>query len=1053
MDQENIQALKQRIVELEEEVKRLKACFFQSSSNNTVTVPAAFKPIFDKAQASVADYFRKIEADPAKGTIDISGERYLLIRASTFAINFLDTIHNVYADREPEEAEAIGHSLLFDIAHTIGINDARALHKQMGLVEPIEKLSAGPVHFAYTGLAFVNIHAESNPVPNDNFVITYDHPYSFEAHSWLAADRKSNHPVCIMNAGYSSGWCEESFGIPLTAVEITCRAKGDDTCTFIMAPPHRIVERIQEFYKIDLEGPRCPIITIPSYFKRKEVEERIRTSEEKHRRLVENLGKDCFLYRHDKHRHYTFVSPSIKDVLGYTPDEYGKQVDTILTNSPSNERIYEYTTKTLRGETQPTYEVEVYHKDGSIRFLDITEVPLRDTQDKIIAVEGIAHNITDRKYAEEALRQSKQQLADILEFFPDPTIVIDAHGRVTAWNQAVEKLTQVKACDMLGKGNYEYALPFYGERRPILIDLALEADEKFEQERYANIHRDGDTLAGEAYTPRLPTGRHYLYATASVLRDAKGKVIGAIESIRDITDRKYADEALRQSKQQLADILEFFPDPTVVIDAQGRITAWNRAIEELTRAKAGDMLGKGNYEYALPFYGERRPILIDLALEADEKFEQERYSNIHRHGDTLAGEAFTPSLPGGGAYLYATASVLRDANAKVIGAIESIRDITDRKQTEDELKRERDFRRTLIESSPSYFVAINGDGMTIMMNESMLAALGYDRDEVVGKDYLTTFIPERDRNVVARVFQRILSSHDPVVALNRILAKNGDELLVEWRGRSIFKASGELDYFFGTGIDITARKQAEEKLQQTLDELKRSNRELEEFAYVASHDLQEPLRKVMTFGDRLRTKFSDRLDEKGHDYIERMQSAAARMQNLINDLLSYSRVTSKAKPFEQVDLNQVISEVLEDLEVRIKPDTDRINVADMATIEADSRQMHQLFHNILSNALKFRRPGEPSIVTIECVSDTTTCTVKVTDNGIGFDEKYAESIFSIFKRLHSRSEFEGTGVGLAICKKIVVRHGGSIIASSPPGQGAIFTITLPLKQEKKEQAS
>ncbi|MBN2621495.1 PAS domain S-box protein [candidate division WOR-3 bacterium] len=1042
MDQKTNAELRQRITALEAEIVRLKAEFFKPSALNTVSVPDALKPIFDKAQGSVKQYFEKVVADPAKGTIDISDERYLLIRASTFAINFLDTIHKVYADREPEEAEAIGHSLLFDIAHTIGMNDARALHKRMGLVEPIEKLSAGPVHFAYTGWAFVNIHPDSNPVPNNDFVITYDHPYSFEAHSWLAAGRRSKHPVCIMNAGYSSGWCEESFGIPLTSVEITCRAKGDDTCTFIMAPPHRIVERIQEFYKIDLEGPRCPIITIPTYFKRKQTEEalgsliqfqkqmldtaaiwidtldpdgnvtswnraaerisgyskeevlnnskiwewlypdeeyrrritteaaeiirqgkrvenfettiqckdgeqriiawysnnlkdsedkiigsialgadvteqkhneqQLKASEQKHRRLVENLGRDCFLYRHDRHRHYTFVSPSIKDVLGYTPEEYGKQVDTILTNSPGNERIYEYTTKTLRGETQPTYEVEVYHKNGSIRYLDVTEVPLRDADGTVIAVEGIAHNITDRKHAEEALRQSKQQLADILEFFPDPTIVIDAHGRITAWNRALEKLTQVKACDMLGKGNFEYALPFYGERRPILIDLALEADEKFEQERYANIHRHGDTLAGEAYTPRLPGGRAYLYATASVLRDANGKVIGAIESIRDITDRKQAD---------------------------------------------------------------------------------------------------------------------------------------------DELKRERDFRKTLIESSPSYFVAINGDGTTIMMNESMLEALGYEHDEVVGKEYLTTFIPERDRHLVSRVFQRILASHDPVVALNRVLTKNGEELLVEWRGRSIFKESGELDYFFGTGIDITARKKAEEKLQHTMEELKRSNRELEEFAYVASHDLQEPLRKIMTFGDRLKTKFGDRMDEKGHDYIARMQSAAERMQNLINDLLSYSRVTSKAKPFEQVNLNTVISEVLEDLEVRIKPDTDRINVADMAIIEADSRQMHQLFHNILSNALKFRRPGEPSIVTIECVSDTTTCTVKVTDNGIGFDEKYAESIFSIFKRLHSRSEFEGTGVGLAICKKIAVRHGGTIVASSPPGQGAIFTITLPLRQEKKEQAS
>jgi PAS domain S-box-containing protein len=1053
MNQENTEDLKQRIKELEDQIKRLKTYFFQPSAPSTVAVPDALKPIFDKAQDGVNQYFQDVIADPAKGTIDISGERYLLIRASALAINFLDTIHKVYADRDPQEAENIGRGLLFDIAHTIGVNDARAMHKRMGLSEPIEKLSAGPVHFAYTGWAFVEIRPESNPVANDDFVIIYDHPYSFEAHSWLASGRQSNNPVCIMNAGYSSGWCEESFGIPLTAVEVSCRARGDKTCTFLMAPPHRIVERTKEFFNIDMSAPSSPIPTIPSYFHRKQVEERLKASEEQHRRLIENLGRDCYVYRHDTKRKYTYVSPSVTDVLGYTPEEYAKNIDNIITDNSANMRIFQYTANTLKGIAQPTCEVEVRHKDGSLRYLDIDEVPLRNKEGKIIALEGIAHNITARKRAEDALRESRQQLVNILEFYPDATVVIDAQGRITAWNKAIEKLTQVPAEDMLGKGNYEYALPFYGERRPILIDLALKADEDFEQKKYANLHRYGDSLVGEAYTPHLPGGRPYLYATASVLRDQNGKVIGAIESIRDITDRKNTEDALRESKQQLTNILEFYPDATVVIDAQGRITAWNKAIEKLTQVPAEDMLGKGNYEYALPFYGERRPILIDLALKTDEDFEQKKYANLHRSGDTIAGEAYTPHLPGGSLYLYATASVLRDADGKVIGAIESIRDITDRKKAEDELKHERDFRRTLIESNPSYFVAMKADGTTIMMNASMLQALGYTRQEAVGKDYLTTFIPERDRKVVHRVFQRILSSHEPVVATNRILTAAGEELLVEWRGRSIFKDNGELDYFFGIGTDITARQKAEEKLQQTLEELKRSNRELEEFAYVASHDLQEPLRKIMTFGDRLKTKFKDRLDEKGQDYLTRMQSAASRMQNLINDLLSYSRVTSKAKPFENVDLNLVIREVLEDLEVRINPAKDRIEVPDLPVIEADPRQMHQLFHNLLSNALKFRRPGQPSLVRIECMTKDSSYTIRISDNGVGFDEKHAESIFGIFKRLHSRSEYEGTGVGLAICKKIVERHGGTIKASSPPGQGAVFTISLPLIQVRKEEKS
>jgi signal transduction histidine kinase len=255
------------------------------------------------------------------------------------------------------------------------------------------------------------------------------------------------------------------------------------------------------------------------------------------------------------------------------------------------------------------------------------------------------------------------------------------------------------------------------------------------------------------------------------------------------------------------------------------------------------------------------------------------------------------------------------------------------------------------------------------------------------------------------------------------------------------------------------RMQAERALKAYTVELERSNQELEEFAYVASHDLQEPLRKIQAFGSRLRQTYGAVLDERGLDYLSRMESAAARMQRLINDLLSFSRVTTRAQPFVEVDLAAVIREVLLDLELEISEVNGRIHIDHLPIIEAEPTQMRQLLQNLLSNALKFHREGVPPVVRvsgtcfdsaaddeIETAVNPPYCRINITDNGIGFDEKYAERIFTVFQRLHTRTEYKGTGLGLALCRKIVERHQGTITATSVVEQGSTFIVTLPLKQ-------
>jgi signal transduction histidine kinase len=261
--------------------------------------------------------------------------------------------------------------------------------------------------------------------------------------------------------------------------------------------------------------------------------------------------------------------------------------------------------------------------------------------------------------------------------------------------------------------------------------------------------------------------------------------------------------------------------------------------------------------------------------------------------------------------------------------------------------------------------------------------------------------------------------------------------------------------------DAIERERASAELSATADRLRASNRELESFASVASHDLQEPLRKIQAFGDRLESRFSENLGADGRDYLRRMKAAAERMQRLINDLLTFSRVTTKAHPMELLDLNEIVGGVLSDLEARVETSGGNVEVGPLPSVEADPMQMRQLFQNLLSNALKFKKDGVPPLVRVAAVaeagangSDASSghAQLTISDNGIGFDEKYLDRIFNVFQRLHGRGSYEGTGIGLAVCRKIVERHGGTITARSTPGEGSTFVVTLPRIQpaERKE---
>lgn len=336
-------------------------------------------------------------------------------------------------------------------------------------------------------------------------------------------------------------------------------------------------------------------------------------------------------------------------------------------------------------------------------------------------------------------------------------------------------------------------------------------------------------------------------------------------------------------------------------------------------------------------------------------------------------------------------------------------------------------------------------GIIIHVNEKFCQISGYPRSELLGQNHRIINSGHHTKDFFVEMWKCIATGKIWEGEI-RNRAKSGTFYWVNTTIVPFLDQKGEPYEYVAIRYEITQRKLAEEQLKRYADRLESSNRELQDFASVAAHDLQEPLRKIQAFSDRLKTKFRDTLADEAKDYLERMQTSANRMQVLIDDLLTFSRVTTKGQPFIATDLDRVAREVLSDLEIRIEQTHAKVTLEVLPTIEADPLQMRQLFQNLIANALKFHKKGEAAEVTISAKIRGKECELVVSDQGIGFDEKYLDRIFTIFQRLHGRSEYEGTGVGLAVCRRIAERHHGKITAKSRPGEGATFTVTLPQRQ-------
>ncbi len=522
--------------------------------------------------------------------------------------------------------------------------------------------------------------------------------------------------------------------------------------------------------------------------------------------------------------------------------------------------------------------------------------------------------------------------------------------------------------------------------------------------------------------------------------EALRRRIAALEQA--LAEARRARDIGRTSEDRFRSLFDMSRDGIVFVDLEGHIEEMNQAYL--------DLVGYGRDEISTHTYQ-------DLTPEKWRAGEAEIIeTQVMQRGFSDEYEKEYVRKDGSIAPISLRTILVRDLDGRPVRFMGIVRDITELKEKEEALRASEKRYRSLFDLSHDGVVFVGLDGPIEEANDAYLDMVGYDLDELIGVTY-QQLTPVRWAAMEAEIVDQQLMSRGYTDEYEKeYIRKEGSVFPVAVRSILVRDDAGTPVRIMGIVRDITEQKQAKEALERHARDLARSNEELEQFAYVASHDLQEPLRKIRAFGALLAEEKQESLDEEGRQYIDFMTDAAARMQTLVSDLLALSRVTTAAQPFKDLPLSKVFDTVLSDLSVSLDEAEGHVEVAEVPTIEADRTQMDQLFRNLVGNALKFRKPGVAPRVTVRMAVEAKPLpaipgpahTIVVADNGIGFEPSQGSKLFQPFKRLHARHQYEGAGIGLAICEKIVLRHHGRITAAGTPGEGATFTVTLPRRQPR-----
>jgi PAS domain S-box-containing protein len=623
---------------------------------------------------------------------------------------------------------------------------------------------------------------------------------------------------------------------------------------------------------------------------------------------------------------------------------------------------------------------------------------------------------TKRAAAEADLQRSEETYRMFLDGVHDYAVfMLDPRGRVLTWSASAENIKGYTAEEIIGQSFSCFFLPEDIKRgRPEEV-LRLAATNGRHEEYGMRVRKDGSEFLADV--------------TFIALRDPSGNLRGFSEISRDLSEH-------RESEAKYRGLLEAAPDGMVVVNQRGEIVLLNAKAEKQFEYNRDELLGQKVTNIIPEGFAER--LIADGTRTAAEALAQEIGSGIEIYGLRKDGSGFPIEI---------MLSPLESTEGILVTA--AIRDITVRKQAEKNLAQMEARYRGLLEAAPDAMVVVNQRGEIVLLNVQAEKQFGYRRDELLGQR-LTNIIPEgfAERLVAdaLRTTAEALAQQIGTGIELTGLRKDGSQFPIEIMLSPLESSEGVL--VTAAIRDITARKAAEARLVQKVEELNRSNEELEQFAYIASHDLQEPLRMVASYTQLLSKRYKGKLDSDADQFIAFAVDGASRMQHLIQDLLAYSRVGKRGGELLDVSSEEALEQALINLRGAIEESGAVVTHDPLPRVMADADQLTQVLQNLVGNAIKYQRPGIPLIHLSVARDSEGMWLFSIRDNGLGIDSQFFEKIFGMFQRLHKREEFAGTGMGLAICKKIVERHGGKIWVESRPGAGSTFRFTLAASEDK-----
>jgi PAS domain S-box-containing protein len=694
--------------------------------------------------------------------------------------------------------------------------------------------------------------------------------------------------------------------------------------------------------------------------------------------------------------------------------EIGGNILDYHTNPEDRENAKINIDKAFKGET---VIIETFAGDSpkNRQYFSIFHTPIEDASGKITGAAVYAQNHTERKKVEKALEKSEAQMREAQRLSKVGNWEWNLENDIVTWS---DELYNIAGLDLKKPApKYEEQPKFFTKESFSHLDRAVK--NAFKTSEPYNILLEWIRVDGE---------HRWVDAHGEVIKNAEGQVIGLRGTVQDINEREKAEKALQESEKRYS---EFFNNPIVglglcrvVVNQRGEpidyiYLNFNDAFEEFTGLKREEIINKGVKE-VLPDDADN---LISI------------FGPVGINGDKIEVEVPIPTLN----RIYNVSAYSPSHNHFI--AIFS--DITEQKNAEKALSQSQKLLQDIIDGFPSPIFVKDIEGRFLTVNKNFEELLGVKNEELTGKT---------DYDIITKELANFYRANDlKVVEEGKAISIDEEADLVDGHHTFIankfplYDRNGEPYGVGSISTDITERKVLEERMETTMKELKRSNKELERFAYVSSHDLQEPLRMVTLYSQLLEKRYKNILDKDADDFIEYIVENAKRMKQLIDDLLEYSRVTSQAKEFENVDFEKILNMVLNNLSMSITENNVKLIHESLPTLFADENQIIQVFQNLIINAIKFRDAKSPEIH-ISAEKGENEWTFYVSDNGIGIKPEHQKQIFDVFKRLHTRDEYPGTGIGLSIVQKIIKHHGGRIWVESVPKKGSTFYFTIPINE-------